>query len=70
MRWVRFLLALPVIALMIGVAKAAQFAAVDAFGAELGFNLASLLGAGPVVALYYYAAVKLPALNRFGFSRD
>jgi hypothetical protein len=65
----KILLALPVIALMIGFAKAAQFASLDVFGDKLGFELASLVGVGPVLAVYYLVAVKFPALNKFGLSR-
>lgn len=72
-RWLRTVvacaIALPLIALMIGFAKAAQFASVDVFGDWLGFELASLVGAGPVIALYYFVAVRFPALNKFGLSR-
>jgi hypothetical protein len=69
MRLLRFVIALPVIALMIVFAKAAQFAAVDAFGADLGFGLASMLGGGPVLAFYYWAAKRYPKLNTYGLSR-
>jgi hypothetical protein len=68
-RLLKILLALPVVALMIGFAKMTQFAAVDAFGGQLGTTFASLLGAGPVLALYYWAAIKLPKLNTYGLSR-
>jgi hypothetical protein len=66
----KILLALPIIGLMIGFAKFAQYASVDVFGASLGFDLASLLGAGPIIALYCYLAVKFPRVNGFGLSHD
>ncbi len=69
MKFLRIALALPVIAMMIAVAKAAQYASVDAFGAELGFGMASLIGAGPVLAFYYWVAVRFPKLNTYGLSR-
>ena len=65
----RIALAHPVIVMMIAIAKAAQYASVDAFGAELGFDLASLLGAGPVLVFYYWVAVRFPKLNTYGLSR-
>ena len=65
----KLLIALPVIALMIGFAKMAQYSAVDAFGTELGPDLAYLLGTGPVLAFYYWAAKRFPKLNTFGLSR-
>ena len=69
MRVFKILLALPVIALMIGFAKMTQYSAVDAFGSTLGPNIASLVGAGPVIALYDWAAKRFPKLNTFGLSR-
>lgn len=69
MRVLRLFLALPVIALMIGFAKMTQYAAIDAFGGLLGSDLAALLGAGSVLAFYYWAAIKLPKLNTYGLSR-
>jgi hypothetical protein len=68
-RSLKIAVAIPVVVLMIGFAKAAQSAAVGAFGDELGFNLASLVGGGPVIAIYYWAAIKLPKFNTFGLSR-
>jgi hypothetical protein len=65
----RILVALPVVGLLIGFAKMAQYGAVDAFGDRLGFLFASLVGAGPVFALYYFAAKRFPRLNTFGLSR-
>ncbi len=61
---VRFLVAIPAIILMVAAAKAAQYASVDAFGASLGFDLASLLGVAPVIALYVFAAIKLPDFTK------
>ena len=70
MRLLRILVALPVVALMIGFAKMTQFAAMDAFGGLLGPNIAALLGVGPVFAFYYWAAKKLPKLNSCGLGHD
>ncbi len=69
MRVIKLILALPVLALMIGFAKFAQYNAVDMLGGELGFALSSLAGLIPVIAFYYWAAMKLPKLNIVGFSR-
>lgn len=60
MRLLKLLIAIPVIFLMIGFAKIAQYAAVDAFGSYIGFNLASLVGITPILTLYILAAAKLP----------
>jgi len=57
------------IGLMVVLAKAAQYASVDAFGDQIGFNLASLLGAGPVIAIYFFLSVRFLRLNKFGLTR-
>lgn len=56
----RWLLAAPVMLAMVAVAKVVQYASVDAFGQQLGFNVASVVGVLPVIAVYIIAAVKLP----------
>ena len=60
MKIVRFLLAIPVILALVIVAKMGQYTAVEHLGDTLGFNVASLVGVVPVIALYYWAAAKLP----------
>lgn len=60
MKIIRILAAIPIIVAMIAFAKFIQFAAVDALGGSLGFNLASLVGVAPVILLYFVAAAKLP----------
>lgn len=57
------------IAVMVGIAKAAQYAAVDAFGEQLGFDGASFLGVAPVIAFYFFLSVRYPHLNKFGLTR-
>jgi len=69
LRALKILVALTMIGLMVVLAKAAQYAAVDAFGDQIGFNLASLLGAGPVIAIYFFLSVRFPRLNKFGLTR-
>lgn len=63
------LVALFMIALMVVVAKAAQYAAVGAFGDRLGFDLASLIGVAPVIAFYFFLSVRYPHLNKLGLTR-
>jgi hypothetical protein len=65
----KLLVALAMIAVMVGVAKAVQYAAVDAFGEQLGFDGASLLGVAPVIAFYFFLSVRYPHLNKFGLTR-
>jgi len=68
-RVLKILIALSMIALMAAFAKVAQYASVDAFGDQLGFDGASLLGVGPVIALYCYLAVQFSRSNKFGLNR-
>ncbi|UVI38958.1 hypothetical protein [Qipengyuania spongiae] len=60
MRAIKVLIALPVILLMVGFAKMAQYTAVEAFGDRLGFDVASLTGLIPILILYFWVAAKLP----------
>lgn len=69
MRALGLLGALVMIAVMVAVAKAAQYAAVDALGARLGFDAASLLGVLPVIAFYFFLSVRYPHLNKLGLTR-
>ncbi len=69
MSLLKAIVALPVIVMMVVLAKVAQYAAVDAFGAALGFDLASAVGVVPVIVLYYWAAVSLPRLTIWGLTR-
>ena len=66
MRAFKFILALPVMFLMVGFAKMAQYSSVDLLGADLGFGIASAIGLLPVLSLYYWAALKLPKFNTMG----
>jgi hypothetical protein len=54
--------------LMVGFAKATQSASVDAFGAQLGFEVASLLALMPCLILFYFVSKKLPSIKLFGRS--
>jgi hypothetical protein len=65
----KLFVALVMIALMVVVAKAAQFAAVDALGEQLGFDLASFVGLAPVIAFYFFLSVRYPHLNKLGLTR-
>ena len=69
MKILRFLIAIPVVIVMIVFAKIAQYAAVDAFGGRLGFELASLLGVLPVIAFYIWLAARYPHYFKPGFIR-
>ena len=68
MRTLRLLLIVPVLVMMIVVAKMAQYAAVNVFGAGLGFDLASLLGVTPVIAFYLWLSVKFPQYFKPGYA--
>jgi hypothetical protein len=74
-RWSAFervfkaLVALVMIALMVVVAKVAQYAGVNALGGQLGFDLASFVGVAPVVAFYFFLSVRYPHLNKLGLTR-
>lgn len=57
------------IALMVAVAKLAQYAAVDVLGGQLGFDLASFVGVAPVIAFYFFLSVRYPHLNKLGLTR-
>ena len=65
MRALRLLLTIAGIVAAIAVAKAAQYASVEAFGDRLGFDWASFLGLAPVLAIYWIAAAKRPDLFKF-----
>ena len=69
MKVLKALMTLPLVVLMVVLAKFAQYAAVDAFGAALGFDLASAVGVVPVLAFYYWAAVNVPRVIRWGLPR-
>lgn len=57
------------IAVMVAFAKVAQYAAVDALGERVGFDLASLIGVGPVIAFYFFLSVRYPHLSKLGLTR-
>jgi hypothetical protein len=57
------------IALMVAVAKVAQYAAADVLGGQLGFDLASFVGVAPVIAFYFFLSVRYPHLNKLGLTR-
>ncbi len=61
--------AFAMIVVMVAVAKVAQYAAVDALGERVGFDLASLIGVAPVIALYFFLSVRYPHLNKLGLTR-
>ena len=66
MRLMTLLIALPFLVLAVIVAKLAQYSAVEALGGQLGFELASLVGLGPVLGLYFWLHVKYPKFSRYG----
>ena len=69
MRALHLLTAVAMIALMVAVAKLAQYAAVDVLGGQLGFDLASFVGVAPVIAFYFFLSVRYPHLNKLGLTR-
>ena len=69
MRVLHLLAAIAMIGVMVAVAKVAQFAAVDALGGRLGFDLASFIGVAPVIAFYFFLSVRFPHLNKLGLTR-
>jgi hypothetical protein len=64
----KLVLVLFAVVLMGGFAKGVQYASVDAFGAKLGFEMASLMVLAPILIIYYFIAKKLPAITIFGRS--
>ena len=65
----KIMIALPFLALAVIIAKVAQYAAVETFGAQLGFDLASFVGLAPVLGLYFWLHVKFPKFSRYGLTR-
>jgi hypothetical protein len=57
--------------ILVGVilGKCAQYGAVDAFAAEIGYNAASLVGVVPAIAVLYLFTLKFPQLRNFGSRR-
>ncbi len=69
MKALHLLAAMVMIVTMVVVAKAAQYASVEALGGRLGFDLASFVGVAPVIAFYFYLSVRYPHLNKLGLTR-
>ena len=66
MKILNFILFLPVLVLAVGFAKMAQYTAVDAFGDQWGFNIASTFGVLPIIAFYYWVAIKMKKFKGVG----